>query len=84
MWGKVFITMGILLGGMFIAAPPVASQEDIATQSSASLTINAWKALNNEDFESAITYADACITRFGAAPSACRPSSMTIPPVPTM
>ncbi|MCA9403441.1 MAG: tetratricopeptide repeat protein [Candidatus Omnitrophica bacterium] len=65
MWGKVTITMGILLGGMLLAAPPVASQEDLATQSSASLTINAWKALNNEDFEEAITYADACITRFG-------------------
>lgn len=64
MLGKMSIAIAVCVGGMLIAAP-AASGNDLSTESSAALTISAWKALNNEDFEDALMYADACIERFG-------------------
>lgn len=64
MLSKVFLMLALLCGGLLIALPAT-SAENLQDQSSAALTINAWKSLNNEDYEQAIIYAEECIRRFG-------------------
>ncbi|MBZ0166584.1 MAG: tetratricopeptide repeat protein [Candidatus Omnitrophica bacterium] len=63
MKGKVLLLCTLFCCGI-VFGPQAVTGDDLTTQSSASLTINAWKSLNNEDFEQAIVFADECIKRF--------------------